>query len=90
MSSPASVAGLIDFFSITARRAGQVALRHLLCNGIALALFVISFVLRFRNPIGAGPVVVSAIGIVVLGFGGWLGGELVFVHRMGVKPPGRR
>lgn len=86
----AAVPGLIDFFSITDRRAGRVALRHLICNGIALVLFVISFVLRFRNPMGAGPVVVSVIGIIALGAGGWLGGELVFVHGMAVKPPGRR
>jgi uncharacterized membrane protein len=85
----AAVPGLIDFFSITDRRAGQVALRHLICVGIALVLFVVSFVLRFRDPMGAGPVVVSAIGVVVLGIGGWLGGELVFVHGMGVKPPRR-
>jgi uncharacterized membrane protein len=39
---------------------------------------------------GAGPVVVSAIGVIVLGAGGWLGGELVFVHGMAVKPPDRR
>ena len=26
-------------------------------------------------------------GLVVLGLAGWLGGELVFVHSMGVKPP---
>lgn len=85
----AAVPGLIDFFSITDRRTGRVALRHLICNGIALVLFVVSFVLRFRNPMGAGPVVVSAIGVIVLGAGGWLGGELVFVHGMAVKPPDR-
>ena len=35
----------------------------------------------------AGPVAVSVVGLVLLGFAGWLGGELVFVHSMGVKPP---
>jgi uncharacterized membrane protein len=86
----AAVPGLIDFFSIGDRRAGQVALRHMICNVLALALFVVSFILRFRDPVGGGPVVVSAIGIVMLAMGGWLGGELVFVHGMGVKPPTRR
>ena len=86
----AAVPGLIDFVSITDRRAGQSALRPLLCVGAALVLFVVSFVLRFRDPLGAGPVVVSAIGVVALGFGGWLGGELVFTHGIGVTPPPRR
>ena len=86
----AAVPGLIDFFSITDRRAGQVAIRHLICNGAALVLFVISFVLRFRDPMGGVPVAVSVIAIVALGIGGWLGGELVFVHGMGVKPPPNR
>jgi uncharacterized membrane protein len=86
----AAVPGLIDFFSITDRRAGRVALFHLVCTVTALLVFVISFVFRYRDPLGAGPVVVSAIGVIVLGIGGWLGGELVFVHGMGVKPPNRR
>ena len=86
----AAVPGLIDFFSIRDRRAGQVALRHLLCVGTALVLLVISFVLRFRDPLGGGPVAVSALGVIALAFGGWLGGELVFVHGMGVNPPARR
>jgi uncharacterized membrane protein len=86
----AAVPGLIDFFSITDRRAGRVALFHLVCNVTALLLFVLSFVFRYRDPLGGGPVVVSAIGVIALGIGGWLGGELVFVHGMGVKPPNRR
>src|SRR5678815_2972675 len=86
----AAVPGLIDFFSITDRRAGRVALLHMICNGTALLLFVVSFVMRFRDPLGALPVVVAALGVATLGIGGWFGGELVFVHGMGVKPPIRR
>ena len=86
----AAVPGLIDFFSITDRRVGTVAFRHLLCVLAALLLFAVSFVLRVRDPMGSWPVVTSAAGVVVLGIGGWLGGELVFVHGMGVKPPARR
>lgn len=86
----AAVPGLIDFFSITDRRAGRVALLHMICNGTALLLFVVSFVMRFRDPLGALPVVVAALGVATLGIGGWFGGELVFVHGMGVKPPTRR
>lgn len=56
----------------------------------ALVLFAISFLLRLRDPLGGLPVVVSAVGVLVLAVGGWMGGELVFVHGMGVKPPNRR
>jgi uncharacterized membrane protein len=62
----------------------------MICNGTALLLFVVSFVMRFRDPLGALPVVVAALGVATLGIGGWFGGELVFVHGMGVKPPIRR
>lgn len=86
----AAVAGLVDFFSITDRRVGRIALFHLICNSIALILFAVSFILRYRDPLGVGPVVVSAIALVTVGIGGWLGGELVYVHGMGVKPPARR
>jgi len=27
------------------------------------------------------------LGLIALGIGGWFGGELVFVHNMGVTPP---
>ena len=86
----AAVPGPIDFFSITDRRAGRVALLHLICNVAALVLFATSFLLRLRDPLGGLPVVVSAVGVLVLAVGGWMGGELVFVHGMGVKPPTRR
>jgi len=86
----AAVPGLIDFFSITDRRAGRVALLHMICNGTALLLFVVSFVMRFRDPLGALPGVVAALGVATLGIGGWFGAELMFVHGMGVKPPIRR
>ena len=86
----AAVPGLIDFLSITDRRAGRVALFHLVFNVTALLLFAVSFILRYRDPLGGGPVVVSVIGVILLGIGGWLGGELVFVHGMGVNPPNRR
>ena len=77
--------GFIDFRSITERRVRKVGLAHLTLNLIALGLFALSFGLRFLMPLEVLPVVISALGVVVLGFGGWLGGELVFIHGMGVK-----
>jgi hypothetical protein len=48
-------------------------------------VFAVSFALRLGTPLGTLPVVVSIGGLVVLRAAGWLGGELVFVHGMGVE-----
>jgi uncharacterized membrane protein len=87
----AAVPGFIDFLSITDRRVGRVALTHMVLNLLTVVLFALSFGLRVVYPLGSLPVLISAIGLVSLAIAGWLGGELVFVHRMGVdKPPRSR
>lgn len=83
----AAIPGLVDLASISDRRVRNIALTHMAVNLIALALFALSLWLRAGDPLGTLPVAVSAGGLIVLGLGGWLGGELVFVHGMGVKPP---
>ena len=83
----AAVPGLIDFFSITDRRVGKIALIHMSMNLLAVALFALSFGLRFATA-GTLPLLISAAGLVSLAIAGWLGGELVYIHQMGVgKPP---
>ncbi|HKA61791.1 MAG TPA: DUF2231 domain-containing protein [Methylomirabilota bacterium] len=81
----AAVPGFIDFLSITDRRVGRIALNHMVLNLFTVVLFALSFGLRVVYPLGALPVVVSAAGLVSLAIAGWLGGELVFVHQMGVN-----
>ena len=75
----------VDFLSITVRRVKRVALWHLALALLATAVFAVSFALRLGTPLGTLPVVVSIGGLLVLGAAGWLGGELVFVHGMGVE-----
>src|SRR5262245_35785798 len=82
----AAVPGFIDFFSITDARAGRVALTHMTANLIALAIFVVSFWLRWIDVGGFLPAGLSIVALVALAVAGWSGGELVFVHGMGVKP----
>ncbi len=82
----AAVPGLIDFFTITDERVGKIALVHMIVNVVALVLFVFSFWLRWIGAIGSLPVVVSGVGFVLLLVGGWLGGEMVFKHGMGMEP----
>jgi uncharacterized membrane protein len=36
------------------------------------------------------PVLLSLAGVLLLGYSGWLGGELVYVHGVGVQPQRKR
>jgi uncharacterized membrane protein len=83
----AAVPGLIDFFSITDAKAGRVGIAHMVANLVALVIFGASFWLRWIDTVGFLPAAFSIAGLLALGVAGWLGGELVFVHGMGVKPP---
>jgi uncharacterized membrane protein len=84
----AAVPGLIDMFSITDSRVGQVARNHMLLNLLAVAIFSVDLYWRTLSPPGAlFPILLSVLGILVLTVSGWLGGELVYVHGMGVQPP---
>jgi uncharacterized membrane protein len=83
----AAVPGFIDFFSITDARVRTIGLYHMSANLISVVIFGLSFWLRWTGGVGFLPVAVSIIGLVVIAFGGWLGGELVYVHNMGVQAP---
>jgi uncharacterized membrane protein len=83
----AAVPGLIDFLTITDARARQAGIVHLVSNIIALVIFGVSFWLRWIAIVSFVPTALSIVGLVALGVAGWFGGELVFVHNMGVTPP---
>jgi len=85
----AAVPGLIDFFSITDPRAGRVALLHLVVNAGLVVLFAANAWLRsVLTPDSLLPLLLSIVGIAGLLVAGWLGGELVYVHRVGVATGG--
>jgi uncharacterized membrane protein len=81
----AALTGWIDWTAIPARtRAKRIGLVHGIGNGIVLALFALSWVLR-REAVGPPPteaVVASVVGLGLALITGWLGGELV--ERLGV------
>ena len=57
-------------------------------NLLAVALYCVNFSLRMRRAPGDNlPIVLSAIGIVLIIISGWLGGEMVYVRGVGVKQP---
>jgi uncharacterized membrane protein len=82
----AAVPGTIDFFSITDPLAGRVVLMHLVVNAGLVVLFALNAWLRsVLSPGSVLPLVLSIVGIAGLVVSGWLGGELVYVHRIGVR-----
>lgn len=86
----AAVPGFMDFTSISDRDVRKIAVAHMAANLTVVALFALSFWLRLNNLLGGLPVAVSAIATMLLGVGGWLGGEMVFIHGMGVAEQDKR
>jgi len=82
----AAVPGLIDYFSIDEAEMRRIANRHLAVNLSAVVIFAIDLWLRFRLPVESNvPLGLSVVGVIAIGFGGWLGGEMVYVKGMAVE-----
>jgi uncharacterized membrane protein len=81
----AAVPGLIDYFSIDEAEMKRLANLHLAVNLGAVAIFVINLWLRFRLPVSNVPLGLSVVGVLAIGLGGWLGGEMVYVKGMAVE-----
>ncbi|HKP37311.1 MAG TPA: DUF2231 domain-containing protein [Pyrinomonadaceae bacterium] len=87
----AAIPGLIDWASLTDPAAVKVANWHARMMVITLLIFGGSFFLR--TTIGSGlttgvpllPIILSAVGVLGLSIGGYLGGELVFRHGVAVS-----
>lgn len=87
---PAAVPGFIDYLTLRGE-AARVATWHLVLNLAVVAIFLTSLLLRTRwgeawVPVGSRlPQALSIVGALVLIASGWLGGHLVYVHRVGVE-----
>ena len=87
----AAVPGLIDYLSMSDQETSKIAKIHMIVNLIVVGIFIADLWLRTMFAPGAGlPVVLSVIGVALLGFSGWLGGELVYVHGVGVESSAER
>ena len=87
MGALAAILGAIDFLSITRVREGSTGWMHMGGNVIAVLLSLFSLVHRWSDPAaGVVPVglTISVIVTVMLMVTGWLGGELVYRHKVGV------
>jgi uncharacterized membrane protein len=88
----AAVPGFIDWLSIRAQPAKKLADWHARLNVIALLVFIADFYLRTRSGTGwigtslTVPLLLSVVGVILIGISGWLAGEMVYVHGVAVEP----
>jgi uncharacterized membrane protein len=83
----AAIPGFIDWFSLATARVQRLGTTHMVLNLILVALFSSNAWLRLTSTIpDAIPLTLSIVGVLILGVSGWLGGEMVYVHRVGVAP----
>ena len=84
----AALPGFIDMLAIRDPQPRKIAWTHMVLNLLAVVLFAVNLYLRTMSDAGATiPFVLLLIGVCVLAVSGWLGGELAYVHRVGVQPP---
>ena len=87
MALLAALAGFTDFLGDRRVRALGHAWQHMIGNLLAVGVAAANLVLRLADPAAAimpTGLVLSAAVALILSFTGWLGGELVFHHRVGV------
>jgi uncharacterized membrane protein len=82
----AAVPGLIDYLSMTEPATKKIARNHMILNLGIVAIYIVNLWFRMTMaPDAALPVVLSVCAVLLLGLSGWLGGELVYVHGVGVE-----
>jgi uncharacterized membrane protein len=82
----AAVPGLIDLLSLHVARVRRIALTHMTLNLIVVALYAVNLWLRMQQTTDMRvPVLLSVVAVIMLAVSGWLGGEMVHVHGIGVE-----
>lgn len=81
----AAIPGFIDLLSVTNIKLRRIGITHMVLNLAVVILYTINFFMRRNDPIDIKiPLILSIIGILLLSFSGWLGGELVHVYHVSV------
>ena len=82
----AAVPGFMDYLSINEAKMKKIATTHLLLGLGAIIIFSMDLWSRLRlSPESKVPLLLSGVGVLMIGFGGWLGGEMVYVKGMAVQ-----
>jgi uncharacterized membrane protein len=90
----AALPGFVDAWTLARGTDAQpLAIAHMVLNLVTVALFAgVAAVMYDERAMDGGrlviAVVLQAVGIAALGVAGWLGGEMVFRHRLAVLPEG--
>lgn len=86
----AALAGFTDFMGESRIRRLGASWQHMIGNLVAVALAIASLVVRLEAgaeqaviPVG---LLLSTAVVVILVYTGWKGGEMVYRHRVGVRP----
>jgi uncharacterized membrane protein len=83
----AAVPGVVDMLSLRGTPK-KLALTHMALNVTVVVLYAMNFGMRVNGGAIAGlPFAFSIAGVTLLAISGWLGGHMVYVHRVGVDEP---
>jgi uncharacterized membrane protein len=86
----AAVPGLIDLFSLKSQKVRRLGFTHMAINLTAVVLYAINIYLRISDPARVtGAFALSVAGVALIAVSGWIGGEIVHVHGVGVVAHGR-
>jgi uncharacterized membrane protein len=86
----AAFPGMIDGLFLRKSPIFRTVILHVALNLFALLAFSMSLLSRLIEAPFSWSLALSAIGLLPLALGGWYGGELVFVHAVGVEPEAER
>jgi uncharacterized membrane protein len=86
----AALPGLADYLTVVPRQARRIATTHMILNVSIVGLFIVNLALRAFTAASSGgnwwlSLALTIVGNVALLYSGWLGGELVFRHHVGVE-----
>jgi uncharacterized membrane protein len=89
----AAIPGLVDLLSLP-EAPRSTAIKHMAINLTVVVLYMINFVMRWRDPANPGWLVwLSLISLGLLVISGWLGGKMVYEYGVAVattnEPPRR-
>ncbi len=90
MGLMAAVPGFADYFSMAVySKARGIATAHMIINLTTVGIFVAAAILMADDGAVTGQrltavLALHAVGVIILAISGWLGGEMVFRHHLGV------